>query len=471
VVWSSLQVFVNRSFGFVIKLVLARILAPTEFGLVGMAVVFTSFVEVLNDLGIAAALVQRKEEKLTEKHFHTAFWTGVAWSIVTYFVMVFLVAPFAVNFYTEPLLGKIIPVLSLGILSSPVNLVHRAQLTRKMDFKKLAFINNFSSIFSGILSLILAFLGAGVWSLVFNSIATFIIAMPMYFNATKWRPKIIWDKDAFKDVFGFGVYTTGTNLFNNLMNKLDYLLIGKLVSAAALGNYTLAFVLTDTFRSQVMGIINKVMYPVYGRVQDDKQALKKFYIMVVKFNSLLIFPVMWIFILEGEGIILTFFGEKWIDTIVPLQILSGSILFHMMVNSNTMVIRGMGKPKLELQLQFFKSVFLYVPVLSVMIYHYGILGAAWAFFIIKFISIFIVQYYLKKLIDYTFTDLFEAMREVVLVSLIAVLAVLGIKSLINLNFAINATLFMAIYGGCIYFLMEKELSDMIKNFKSKKIVF
>ena len=157
VFWNSLQVIINKSFSFVIKLVLAKILFPEEFGIVGMALVFTSFVEVFNDLGFGAALIQRNTEDLRAEHYHTAFWTGIGWSMIMYQLMIFVVSPFASRFYNEPLLLQIIPILSLSILSSPLILVHKAQLTKDLNFKKIARIENISAITSGIASLALAF--------------------------------------------------------------------------------------------------------------------------------------------------------------------------------------------------------------------------------------------------------------------------------------------------------------------------
>src|SRR5690606_9740440 len=120
----------------------------------------------------------------------------------------------------------------------------------------------------GTLSLFLAFKGAGVWSLAFNAVSSVIIAMPLYFRATGWKPKWVWTKAAFKDVFGFGIYTTGTSVINYGINNIDFLIIGKLLSAQALGAYSFAFVLTDTFRSRLMSVVNNVMYPFYGKKQS-----------------------------------------------------------------------------------------------------------------------------------------------------------------------------------------------------------
>ena len=465
--WNAVQLVINRFFAFAIKLVLAKLLFPEQFGLIGMATVFTSFVQVFNDLGIGAALVQRKDSELREAHFHTAFWTGVLWAAGIYLLIAFVVAPLAASFYDQPMLRSIIPVLSIGVLSSPVNLVHRAQLTKQMNFKKLAFISNSSAIFSGLLALGLAFMGAGVWSLVFNSVASFIISMPLYFRATGWAPKLIWEKEAFHDVFGFGIYTTGTGLMNNLINNLDYLLIGKLLSASALGVYTFAFVLTDTFRSQIMAMMNKVMYPVYGKKRDDPLLLKRYYLKVVKYNSIIIYPVMVLFIVLGEPIVSNFFGDKWSESIVPLKILALSVMVHMLINSHTPLIRGLGYAKLEMRLQFFKAVFLYAPLITLGIYQGGIVGVAYACVVYKVLEVIVVQYFLTKLVQISFTDLLATMQA----PLVASVTAFSISFLLynsGLHYIICAAALAVAYAGVIWVLMKSELNLQLKEFKKMR---
>ncbi|QNF32394.1 lipopolysaccharide biosynthesis protein [Adhaeribacter swui] len=466
VFWNVVQLVINRSFDFAIKLILARLLFPNQFGIVGMATVFTSFVQVFNDLGIGAALVQRKEEQLREEHYHTSFWTGVIWSVGIYLLIFFVVAPLAATFYKEPILKSIIPILSIGVLSSPINLVHNAQLTKQMNFKKLAFISNVSTIFSGVLALILAYFGLGVWALVFNSVATFIVAMPLYFKATGWYPKFIWDKQAFHDIFGFGVYTTGTNLFNNLIQKIDYLLIGKLLSASALGTYTLAFVLTDTFRSQLMNIMNKVMYPVYGKKQDDPLSLKRYYLNVVRYNSIVIYPIMLFLVVLGEPFILNFFGSKWHDTILPLKILALSVMVHMMVNSHGSLIRGLGRPKLEMNMQLFKAICLYAPLISLGIYKYGIIGAALAYLVNKALEVIIAQYFLKKLLNVSFTELMVALKAPIVASMVA-FAISYLLFNAKVHFILCALSLAASYAGVIWLFMKSELTVQIQQFKNR----
>ncbi|WP_454802319.1 lipopolysaccharide biosynthesis protein [Mucilaginibacter phyllosphaerae] len=463
IIWTAFQLIINQSFGFVVKLILIKLLMPSEFGLVGMATVFTGLVQVINDLGVGAALVQRKQHDLNESHFQTAFWTGVIWSVLLYMIMAFAVTPVAVYFYHEPTLKLLIPILSIGILCNPVNLIHKAQLTRAMNFKKIALIDNTSYIIAGSLSIILAFSGIGIWALVFNAIAPFIFAMPLYYKATKWFPKFTWDKQSFKDVFGFGVFTTGANIFTYLYNNIDYLLIGKLLGASVLGIYTFAFVITDTFRSRVMAVINNVMYPIYGKNQRDPILLKRYYLKVVQINCLVVFPIMLFFAILGGPFVVKIFGMKWQSAIVPLQYLSVSVMFQMMVSGNTALIRGLGKPGLDMKLQILKAA-LFLPTLAYATINYGILGASIAILFNKFLLVVIAQvtfrYFLT--VKITTVELFKALYPCLLAAFIsATLCLAG--SYLGLNFLIAGILLLISYSITVWFMIGQELKSMLKR--------
>ncbi|MBE9585876.1 lipopolysaccharide biosynthesis protein [Mucilaginibacter sp. JRF] len=465
--WNFLQLVINQSFAFGLKLILAKLLFPSQFGLVGMATVFTGFVQVLNDLGVGAALVQRKKEDLRKEHYHTAFWTGVAWSVFLYAVMALGVANIAASFYNQPMLKSIIPAISIGILLSPINLVHKAQLTKQMNFKKLAFIDNTANITAGVIAIILAVSGAGVWALVFNAVATVVVAMPLFFNATRWKPAFIFEKKAFKEVFGFGIYTTGSNILNYLYNNLDYLLIGKLLGASALGIYTLAFVLTDTFRSRLMAVINNVMYPMYGKKQNDPESLKRYYLKVVLFNCLFIFPIMSCFLVDGDRIVVGIFGDKWQETVMPLRLLAVSVMMHILVSGNTALLRGLGRPGLEMRQQLLKA-FIFLPSLAVGIHYYGIVGAAYAILLNKFVVVIVAQYTFNYLIHVkiTFGQFVNAIKAPVIATVVAICVSLLVKAT-GLHFIITSGITMIVYAGCIWLLMKDELLGLINGLRKK----
>lgn len=464
--WTGIELVVNRGFGFLIKLVLARILFPEDFGLVGMAAVFTTFVQVFSELGMGSALVQRDEKLLKETHFHTAFWTGVIWSILIFLIMCFVVTPLASWFYEQPMLNSIIPVLSLGILASPVNMIHKSQLTKALDFKKMTIINNSSNIVSGSVALILALTGAGVWALVFNSVANSLIAIPLYFKATGWKPKLIWDKTSFKDIFGFGAYYTGTKVFNKITSQIDYLIVGKLLGAASLGIYTLAFVLTETIRSQLMSIVNKVMYPVYSSFQNDTEKLKDYYLKVLRYNALLIYPVLFFLAVFAEPFVLLVYGDKWAESVPIVQIISIASVVHMLVNSNTSLIRGSGRPKLELILQLVKSLMFFVPLIIAGTYYYGLIGTAIGYAIAKTLAVILSVIVMTKIFGIDFKSLMKAAAGPFFTSFIP-----ATISYIMLVFGINPFIcfagFTVTLGLIFYFFWKKELLQIKKLRKSK----
>lgn len=461
--WNSIQLVVSQSFSFLVRLLLAKLLLPAEFGVVGMATLFTGFVQVLTDLGIGAALIQRKDEDLTDDHYNTAFWTGIIWSCCLFLIMSFLVAPIAANFYNEPILRSLIPAISIGILLSPINMVNRSQLTKRMDFKSIARINNVTTIAAGVITLILAYFGAGVWALAFNSAAAILFAVPFYFKASGWFPKLSWNKSAFKDVFSFGMFASLTNIVNYLSNNVDYMLIGKLLNAQLLGAYTLAFILTDTFKNRIMAVMNNVMYPFYGSAQDDLAKVKRYYLKVIQWNSIIIFPIMTIFIVYGKEIVLLLWGEKWIETIIPLKILSVSVMFHMMVNSNTVLIRGLGYPKLEMNLQILKAV-IFVPTLFFAVKNWGIEGAAYAVLINKIFAVILAQYTFNYLIDLKIKAIeFLGALKVPLISTSVSLVAGFLLQRIEINFILGSIVIGLLIICITWFSMKSEILDLLNQ--------
>lgn len=469
--WSGLELFLQQSISFIVKIILAKLLFPEEFGLVGMAVVFISFVQSINELGMGAALIQFPEKKLTQLHYNSVFWTSLVWSFLLFVIIYFLITPFAVYFYTEPKLEQIIPVLSLGILASPFVLIPKVSLTRAFNFKKISIITNVANLVAGVIAVTLALLDYGVWALVFNTVIISLVTVPLFLRASKWKPKLAWGKNEFQEIFGFGMYTTGTMVFNNLMSKLDYLLIGKFVSAVSLGYYTFAFLLTDIVRDQIMKIMNKVMYPVYGKKQDDLVSLKRYYLNVIRYNSIMIYPIMVILLMAGAEIISFAFNGKWDGAAMVIRILAVSVMFHLMVSSNTSLIRGLGKPKLEFRIQFFKAIFLSAPLLYFGIYYYGIEGAAFAILINKIASVIIANYFLKKLVDVGFSNLLKSIKEPLIASLISIVTILLLNYFKSLHFVLNTLIIIAIFGVAYWITLKKEFQQvkyMIQNQRNPK---
>lgn len=465
VFWTTIEAVVNRSFSFVIQLFLARLLLPQDYGIVGMAIVFISFLDVFNDLGMSAALVQKKEEQLTLQHYDTAFWTGIVWGGILYLLMGIIGAPLVANFYNEKLLSSIIPIMSLTLLLNPINLVHQAQLTRAMNFKKLALINNTGNITAGIVALVLAFLDFGVWTLVVYSVVRAVITLPLYFRATKWYPALIWKKDIFKDIFGFGVYTTGTAFFNKLTGNIDYLLVGKLVGATALGYYTFAFTITNVIRDQLVNIINKVLYPIYAKLQDEKGKMLNIFIKIVAINNFIVYPIIVGVYLFAEFIVPLFFGVKWNDAIPVTRVLCIAVLVQMLNNSHTKLFRAAGEARLEMFLQIIKSVLFFAPLISLGVYLYGVMGAAIGFTIGTILAVATSFYFMIKIFGLRLIKLFQEIKASLVMAIFCMLTTEILKVYMDWRLCL---VYYCIAVILIYWWLGKTHIEMMLNIIKRK---
>lgn len=461
VIWTSIQFVIDILFRFGVRFVLAKLLLPDQFGLVGMCTIFIAVAGAASELGMSAALIQKKEDLEAEEMYPTAFWSGLAWGASVYVLLSFVIAPLASAFYKETMLKVLIPVLSLGVLLKPFNLIHTVILTRQMNFKSLAKILNFSVMVSGIVAIIGAyFFNFGVWALVLNNILSVFVSVPLLFYVTKWKPVFEWNKIHFKRIFGFGVYSTGTSIFSTLTYNIDNLMIGKMLGASLLGAYTLSFSLTEQIRQALSGIVNKVMYPVFGKNQDDKEKLKNYFLKIINLNAMAIYPIMSFLFLFAEEII-GFFGERWNNAIVPLKIMTIAMMVHLLVNSFTSLLRGIGKPKLEMKIIVFLTIFILIPGLYFGIKYYGLTGAASAILLNKICLAFIGLYTLRKELSLSIKKVFLAVKGAVFSIFISVLLVLFLERIINIYLYLLIFVFCISYITLIYFMEKKQIKSLI----------
>lgn len=460
VIWNTLEEILKRSSGFFIKLILAKLLYPADFGIIGMAVVFISFIQVFNDIGMNAALIQRKDEDLEENDYHTSFWTGFFWSIFLYVFIYFFLSPFIANFYDEEKLIPVVRVLSISVLLSPIVSVQKAILTKSFNFKKLSFINSSTGIIAGVVAVIMAYKDFGVWALVFNAVAPTLMGIPLFFISTTYYPKFYWKKSSFNKIFGFGVFTMGSSLFIKLTSQFDYLLVGKLLGKTPLGIYTFAFIITEQMRGQIVSVFTKVMYPVFSKVQDDNVLLKKYYFEVLKIVALIIVPSMFLLIYFTDLIVLTFFGNKWEESIPIIQIFSVSVIVHMPLISSTALIRGSGKAKKEFNLQVFRALTIYVPCIWIGTYYYGILGTAWGHLIAKILTVFSYQHVLKNLFNISMKEILVSLKYPVIIGFLPFSILFFFKT--DLDSWVGLVLYSLILLGS-YYLFARSLIVKYKN--------
>lgn len=408
--WTGIDVLVNRGFYVLLQFILAKILFPEDYGIVAMAAVFITLLEILNDLGLGAALIQKKKNELSNLHYDTAFWTGLVWGIVLYAAIFFVATPLIANFYQEEILTSVLPCMALTIVISPITAIHRATLVKELQFKKIASVNAISNISAGIVSLLLAYQGFGVWALVFYAVVKVLVAAPVLWIVTKWIPSFRWNFKAFQLLIGFGLFTLGTAIANVFSQKIDYLLIGKFLGATVLGYYSFAFLLTNVLRRQLSGVLGKVLFPIYSQLQEEPKKLFSLYLKILSVNALLVYPVMLGIFLFSEDLLLLVFNSKWNESIPLIKILSVSVVIQMTVNSNQLLFRSYGKVRLEFMLQLVKSFLFFVPLIYFGTVTYGVTGAAVGFGVATFLSALLTLSFLQKTFHMKLNDLYTAFK-------------------------------------------------------------
>jgi O-antigen/teichoic acid export membrane protein len=237
-----------------------------------------------------------------------------------------------------------------------------------------------------------------------------------------------------------------------------------MLGASFLGAYTLAFSLTENLRQMLSSVLNKVMYPVFGKNQDDKLKLKGYFLKIINLNAFAIYPIMAFFLVFAEEIILTLFGDKWEMAILPLQILSVAMMVHLLVNSFTSIIRGLGKPKLELKIIMGLNIFVLLPGLYLGTMYFGLVGATYAVVLHKIGLVISAVTILDKEIDLKFTEIFRAVRNPILMITACVII---IETIFHFTVLKNVMLLAAIYGILYIFIAYRTEKRMITQLIEK----
>jgi O-antigen/teichoic acid export membrane protein len=463
--WASIELMFDSIMKFALKLLLAKLLLPEDFGLIGMCLIFIGITQAIAQMGMNAALIQKKSDSEAEKMYDTAFWTNLGFSIVLYIVLSFGIAPFVSYFYEEPILTQILPYLSLPILIQPFSLIPTTILTRKLDFKSLTKSFNLATMISGIIAVLMAYYGYGVWALITNQVLAIGLAVPTLYHFTKWAPKLTWNRGYFKEIFNFGIYSTGTSLTRSVMGNVDKLIIGKMMGKELLGAYTLAITLTEHLASFLVRITNKVIYPVFSHQQDEKDKLRHFYLLIMKVNAIMVYPIMFFLICFAEEIIVTFFGENWVNAILPLKIIAVAMIVNVLSNGFDAMLRARGKPKMEFKIIALVNISVLIPLLFLGSYFYGMVAASLAIPLNSIVLVTTATLVLKKEIELRIIDILKTIKSAMAGGSLGLIIVYSIKLLTtDLNYLILMTIFIISYTIVVLFLERIFIRDIIKRF-------
>lgn len=306
--WSFISQGGRQVSQLIVTVILARLLNPHDFGLLAMATVFINFAMIFSELGISSALIQKQDTH--DRHYYSAFWLNViVGSILT--ILFIALAPFIAGFYKSPELSPILMALSINFLLSSFIIIQQTILTKEMDFKKLAVRDIFSVIIAGMIGIIFAYNGFGVWSLVFQRFSFTLSSVLLLWTVSPWRPKFAFAKSDIKDILHFSANLTGFNIVNYFARNIDQLLIGKFLGAQALGYYSLAYKIMLYPIQNISAVINKVMFPAFSKIQNDIEKIRNSYIKMVKAISIITFPMTLVLFVVTPEFVRVVLGSEW----------------------------------------------------------------------------------------------------------------------------------------------------------------
>lgn len=371
--WSSAAQIINQVTQVIITIILARLLSPRDFGLVGMAMIFLNIVLPTNELGLGSAIVQSRDIKNIQ--LSTIFWISFFIGLISW-LATFALAPVIAGFFDSMALRPVITMISFIFLMQSFGLVHNALLSRKLDFKAIAFANILGSAAYGLVSVTLALLAFQLWSLVLGTMARSLVYIIVVWRYCAWRPSFKFDLRSIRGLLSYGLSLWGSNLVTQISQNVDYLIVGKLLGASALGYYTIAFKLADLPRTKITSMISAVAFPAFSAIQDDNEKMKRGYLTISRYASMAVFPILIALLITADKVIPLVYGAKWTPSVLPFQILAVSGLVVCVSNASTTVFLAKGFTSLMFKLSVFYTVLLAIFALSGS--SYGITGVSLA---------------------------------------------------------------------------------------------
>ncbi|MBP2677046.1 MAG: rane protein involved in the export of O-antigen and teichoic acid, partial [Deltaproteobacteria bacterium] len=319
--WSTASQFFRQGVQVLTTILLARLLSPSDFGLVSMAAVVIAFVQVFGDLGTASAVIQRKH--VSRDFLSSIFWGNVLFGIVVTAVVAAL-APLAAAFFGDPRVASILQVLSLGFLAGGLGSVQKAVMERDLAFRRLAYLETAATAAGAVVGIWLALSGAGVWSLAWQSVATAAATTALFWFGTRWRPGWIFRWPEVRSVSSYSLHLTGFNVLNYFARNADYILIGRFLGAVPLGYYTLAYRIMFYPLQNISTVVGRVALPLFSRIQEDDGAFRSGYVKANCGIALAVVPMMLGLWALAEPAVLLLFGPRWAP-VVPLVLILAPI--------------------------------------------------------------------------------------------------------------------------------------------------
>ena len=397
--WSALENVTRMGVTFVVSIILARLLSPEEYGLIGILTIFIAIFNAIVDSGFTNALIRKQD--VTDTDYSTVFYTNLVLSIVLATVLFFCAQPISI-FFERPELILLTQVMSSVVVINALSIVQRARTTKAIDFKTQTKITFMSSISSGIIGIAMAYMGYGVWALVGQQISNQLLTTLLFWFYNKWMPKLIFSWTSFKEMWAFGSKLLASGLIDTAWKEVYQVVIGKCYSPATLGLYTRAKQFADLCSSNLTAVVQRVSYPVLSSIQDDSVRLKGAYQRVIKTTMLPTFVLMLGMAACAESMIYVLIGEQWLRCVPMLQIICTYGMLYPLHALNLNMLQVQGRSDLFLKLEIIKKIIAIGPLLlGIFVDIYLMLAGS---LITSLISYYLNAYYSGPFLNYSIKE-------------------------------------------------------------------
>lgn len=472
-VWAGLRRFGEQGIQTVTTIILARILSPHEFGIVGIANIFILFANTINQLGISSAIIQRKD--IDEGHLSSAFWANVVTGVTLCLLMMSLSWP-AARFFRNDEVQPILFVLSFNFILAALRIVQNAQFSRNLQFGKLASLSVWEMLSNSIMTIALAAKGLGVWSLVWGRLFGIGMGTWLAWASSPWRPKCVFQFEKFRQLFKFGIHAMSVNILTYLGQNIDYVIVGRFLGTGPLGFYTMAYTFVTLPQRKISSILTSVVFPTFVKIQDDNARVARNYLKILSYISIITFPILMGLMMVSPYFVKIVLGEKWLPIVVPMQIMCVLGMLSSIATTMGSIFYVKGRPDIE-----FKADILNLAALAGALtigVKFGIVGVAVAITAVAIIGTPLIFLIITRIIGTNMTAIYKALHPALLCSLSMSAAMFACDQLLTAG-SVPETLRLIILigiGVLSYFLFHKlyrfpviaEVAEIFKQNLSKK---
>lgn len=459
VAWTSLNQVVSLGFGFVIGVILARLLSPSDYGLLAMIGVFNAIAFAFLDSGFGNALVRKPD--LTEDDNTTAFTFNIVVAIVMVGI-IWLIAPWVAKFYDKPILSSLLRVEGFLLIVSSFKIVQNTQLSRALNFKAKMIINVTSQVIAGVIAILAAYRGFGVWTLVIQHFVSSITGLVLLWIISPWRPRGKWNKLSFKYLWGYGSKLLASGLLNTIYGNIYPIVIGKFYSAADLGQYTRANGYAAIPSQGLTSVLQQVTFPVLSQIQEDDDRLASSYRRMLRFTVFLVFPIMIGMAALAYPLVIVLVTDKWAECVPYLQVICFASMWYPVHAINLNLLQVKGRSDLFLRLEIIKKVIITIAIFVCV--PFGVMGICIGAVCTSLICLAINSYYTGKLIHVGFFRQMMDMTPILLASFamgtIIYFAVMHLDSNV-IKLSVGIPLGMILYLSIVKVCRMPELQEVL----------